>query len=379
MHAEDYITTLLKAINKSKHDKFKSLLLIRFYLELYNYNNDKHIPDVICQIVVEYISQLSSDQNHAIIQKNFKILSLLNEKKEILSIPEVSNSLKILDDFLFNQSQFFFNNCNLKNIYKSVEILYYFSKRLTDGNAKNYFQILLPKICNFREQQTPLEDYLKKLNNQKKSSVTKLGLADGLSGICLLLVHCCLTQPFNEDIKKIIEEYIIYLISLKEEIDFSHNVFSVLPDNIDLNSDKINYGKRFNWHDGDLGQSIFLYEAEKLFNDKDLLNLADLIGLNTLIRNNKNFAVVNSTDFFEGSSGIAYAYKVLFNQTKNKAYLEGYNYWITELLKQLDQQHNLETPETFEKNLDSLLQTGIVLLTYLRNSNDESSHHILMF
>ncbi|MCB2409830.1 lanthionine synthetase LanC family protein [Hymenobacter lucidus] len=197
-------------------------------------------------------------------------------------------------------------------------------------------------------------------------SVTRLGLADGLAGELLLLIRLAETgaAPQLDDIREQVHQGIVYILSAKREVDFSERKYAIFPDYIANDQDEATFSNELSWRHGDLGQALLLYTSHKLLQDPELLRLAELVGLNTLLRTDVRSTAVTNSRFSSGAAGVAHLYRTLYQLSGHDAYRKGYAFWLTQTRNWLTTELNTDFYRHHEGDLlHGLVGVGLVLLS----------------
>jgi lantibiotic biosynthesis protein len=115
-----------------------------------------------------------------------------------------------------------------------------------------------------------------------------------------------------------------------------------------------------------LNETLLFYRAGKLLDDEELIRLANLTGLSSLMRKDEPSTQIRDSHFCHGSSGLAQFYKVLYQESGNEKYLEGYEYWIEQTILLLEKDMKKDIYIGKEYNfLDGLVGVAFVLLSYI--------------
>lgn len=379
--AENFLATLEKHIDALDKEELDQFLLIHYYQVKYECSSQESYLENIQELIPGAINQFLA-QNENSTSSNFKIIGSFFRNGYDSRLSESSKELiETFDTELYRKGHLLLQKNDLTSLYYAVEILYYFSCRRKNQRANDYYQELMPLIHQKLEvNSNDTGAFLKKFVKTKNMEMAQLGLSNGISGIYLMLTQCYFDNNQETEIKDIIKAYIIYLISLKEEIYFSQNIYSAFPKSVGFENGQIEYSKCLNWHDGDLGQSIFIYKSYDLFKDPELKKIGDLIGLNTLIRTNSDNTCIENSHFNNGASGVACAYKILQGTTGLEAYAKGCEYWTEQTITYLEQE--LSSIDDFNLEgqlLNEVLRVATSLIFCSSDQSQNESIKILMF
>ena len=256
-------------------------------------------------------------------QDSLRALFLIEEfKKEGILTSKMENQLLAVDYYLYRQAKELISQDNFEDIYRATEISYYFTKRQSDTYARQYLQSLLSMMFPKAKKHYTSRFIV---NN------VSVGM-NGLSGCLLMLVYIALSTN-NAALKSEIKEELRFLISLRREVDFSKKIYFYFPSNT---QDERFAEDRLAWNDSDLAPTILLYQAALLYHDVKLANMAELTGLNTLLRKNDVCDSVNNPDFYQGTAGIAHTYQTLYRISSQYAYKEGCTFWTQRTISLLE-------------------------------------------
>ncbi|WP_125916805.1 hypothetical protein [Hymenobacter coccineus] len=166
----------------------------------------------------------------------------------------------------------------------------------------------------------------------------QLGLDDGLASELLLLIELYQAGLQDDVIVRRVREGIQYLLALRRDVDFLEQKYSVFPSSVHPYFQEATYGAALGWPKGDLGQVLLLYEANRLLGDNELAKIAELIGLNTLLRTSREATDVIGAQFYQGAAGVAHLYRRLYQVSGQVAYREGQYFWLDRTQIWLDQE-----------------------------------------
>jgi hypothetical protein len=255
-----------------------------------------------------------------------------------------------------------------------LRIVRYFHLRLPDEHSAGYWQ----KVTSLVEQ--AVAD--KKLNYSfpkapaslapGSGKVMRLGLTDGLAGDLLLLIQLAEVGPLLAGLREQVRQGILYILSTKREVDFSDQRYAIFPAQINSEHDEATFSNELNWGNGDIGQALLLYKGYKLLQDEELAYLAQLVGLNTLLRTDVCSTDVTSSELASGAAGVAHLYRKLYQLSGHDAYRKGYAFWLTQTHTWLS--HELSTDFYQHREGDLLHGLVGVALVLLSAISDEELH-----
>jgi hypothetical protein len=261
-----------------------------------------------------------------------------------------------LDNHLFAKAMLLLRENRVSFTGGAAGIVYYFLERLPDPEIENYLHSLAPRLLKA----------VSTCFSPGASLAVSLGMSNGMSGVLLVLIEACRKGISASESKEIIRQQLRRIISCQTEIDFSKSRYSIFPETVDLKSGEGRYSNALTWNSGDLNQSLLFYRAWQLFDDGHLLQMGDLVGLNTLLRKSQVDTGVTGAGFLAGASGLAGVYGHLYEVSKHNAYRDGYVYWINKTVEILA--HEQATGNCRDRGLDvlhGLTGPALVLLAYL--------------
>ena len=214
-------------------------------------------------------------------------------------------------------------------------IIRYFQIRLSARGIADGLHMLLQRAqAAYDRQEWTL---LLPTSGEVASTPTPLGLGDGLAGEARQLIRLYKAGIRQPILLEAIQARIITILATRREVDFSEDIYNLFPNNIPSGTDNEQAGQELTWRRGDLGQALLLYEAGQLLQDQELIGLAELTGLNTLLRRTEDNTAVFTSDFYEGAAGTAHLYYQLWQHSGHLAYEAGYHYWLQQTHRLLAQ------------------------------------------
>jgi hypothetical protein len=228
-------------------------------------------------------------------------------------------------------------------------VLRYFSLRLPASGIRERLQALLALPLHL-----PAEEPL------------PLGLVDGLAAELLLLLklHKAGIQPTV--ILARLREGITQLLTLRRPVDFLETHYSIFPHHVAPGVEEAVFGAQLSWQQGDIGQSLLLYKAHEQVLDEEIFKIAELVGLNTLLRTTTHSTEITTSQLAQGAAGVAYLYAKLFEVGSHAAYRTGHVFWLGQTHKFLRQELASDFYRHKEGDLaHGLVGVSLVLLTSL--------------
>ena len=167
----------------------------------------------------------------------------------------------------------------------------------------------------------------------------RLGLAGGLAAELLLLMRLAQGPAPHPGLPRHVREGVQQLLALKQAVDFQGQHYNLFPDFVQAPAQEPVFGSTLSWSQGDIGQALVLYGASALFADDELRRIADLVGLNTLLRTSAAATGVASAGFGHGAAGVAHLYERLHRASGGlPKYAQGYQFWLGETQRWLAQE-----------------------------------------
>jgi lantibiotic modifying enzyme len=305
------------------------------------------------------------------------IMNFFN-KEQLISF-EIDKDFEALDEYLFRMAFLQIEEDFIDYLHGALGVVHYFSQREKTVVIDDYLDKLVVKICDraikkdggywFRNHVLKIED---------KENIN-FGLSHGLSGILLILLNVYERSSHKEVIERVITEGIRFIRKYKMDIDFSNDEYSFFPFIVRQDAVEITAPNRLGWCYGDLNQVLLFYRAGKLFNDNELIDLADVIGAQTLMRKDLRSTLVVDSGFCHGTSGLAQFYRTIYNERGLSVYKEAYEFWMEQTILMLDKDFREKVYAGKELELlDGLVGVGFALLSYLSEDQLDWSRSLLL-
>lgn len=284
-----------------------------------------------------------------------------------------------LDKYLFDEAVAQIDGDYIDYLHGALGIVFYFSERASSVIIKDYLDILIKKICErvvVEETGCWFKNY--SLNSQGKSDIN-FSLSHGLSGTLLILLKAYQYSKHHELIKKVVTDGVRFILKHKIDVDYSNGSYSFFPFIIKDDTKELVAPSRLAWCYGDLNEVLLLYRAAKILGDNTFLQLADLMGMQTLLRKESTSTLITDSHFCHGSAGLAQFYRTLYKESKKESYLCAYEYWIEQTILLLD--HDLAKKNYVGKEwryLEGLVGVGFTLLSYISKRELNWSKSLLL-
>jgi hypothetical protein len=273
---------------------------------------------------------------------------------------EVADYLLRIDAALLAQADCLYKRADHANRGCFFRILRYFSLRLTSDPDSTALIRLLEMLPHF-------------------PAVATLGLADGLAAELLLLLRLHKTGIQHAALLPGLRSGLARLLNLRQQVDFSEGHYNAFPYYTppDLNPVVLS-GQELSWRHGDVGQSLLLYKFAEELPNSELLPIAELVGLNTLLRTSWQSTQLNTSQVGQGTAGLAYLYQRVYRLSGHAAYRKGAAFWLERTNALLQQ----ELAAGFYREqkgdiMQGLVGVGLVLLSSLLNEDLEWDRLVL--
>ncbi len=188
-----------------------------------------------------------------------------------------------------------------------------------------YFSLRLPAAA---EALPVLQALLAQPPTSSPAEPLALGLVEGLAAELLLLLKLHKAGLRHASLVARIRTGISKLLAVRHPVDFLEGHYSVFPHQLLPASEEGTFSAELSWQRGDLGQSLLLYKAHELLQDDELIKIAELVGLNTLLRTTASATGVATAELARGAAGLAHLYRKLYQASRLAAYRDGYQHWL---------------------------------------------------
>ncbi|MEM6628128.1 MAG: lanthionine synthetase LanC family protein [Bacteroidota bacterium] len=300
------------------------------------------------------------------------LLSVLDKKKVLDQ--DLSNILKAIDEYLFEEAYDMLLDDNFDYLYGALGIVYYFQSRLPNTKVEKYLNSFI-NLIGEKAIQDELGIRFPSTSKDGKLYVN-FSLSHGLTGILLVLIQVYKKGLQNPLIRDIVVGGIQYMLNFRGKINFSEGNYGYFPFAVFPELDTPNFGKRLGWCYGDLNQTILLYRSNEIIENPAYKKLGDLVGTQTLMRQDVESTAINDIYFCHGTAGLAQFYKTLYDISGLKSYYQGYEYWLEQTLLYLYENPQLDNFS--EDFLEGLGGVGLTFLSFISKENLSWSKAILL-
>jgi len=260
--------------------------------------------------------------------------------------------LAALDETLCHEALRLTHEADAASRSNFFRILRYFSLRLPLAAATQHLPLLLAELAAEPPAGAAIAEQL------------PLGLGAGLAAELLVLIKLSKQGLGTEATRQAVRQGIIRLLALRSPVDFEAQQFSVFPYQVHSQSGEATFGADLSWHRGDVGQAWLLHEAHEVLHNAELAKIAELVGLNTLLRTTIDSTEITSAQVDCGAAGVAHLYGKLHRTSGQRAYHQGQQFWLGQtqawLLQELAAGPYRPGPAELRQGL---VGTGLVLLS----------------
>jgi lantibiotic biosynthesis protein len=370
-----HIDKIIHDFGEGPHDGLLGgeLGMVLYYYEKFKVTNEAHYGTSASELLDTIFERINSDTPHLMGSTLSNGLAGLGyvvnylQKEGFLDL-DLSEELADLDEHLYEQALIQISEHKNDYLHGAFGIMFYFSERLPDEKIEIYLTDLVTKVLAngvTNMYGTHFRNYSLKENDE----ATNLSLSHGLSGMLMIFGRIYQKGVLREQLQETIQKGMFYMVQFKQEIDNMEKIYSMFPHWTILDADgypEPHYGNRLAWCYGDFNQTMLYYEIADCFDDAALRKIADLIGLNTLLRKSEEATAVTDPYFCHGAAGVAQIYKLFYDKTKYEPYKKGYEYWIGQTLEMLEKELAEEQYKGKERGLlEGLVGISLVLTEYV--------------
>ncbi|MBB5634474.1 hypothetical protein HDE68_000359 [Pedobacter cryoconitis] len=280
------------------------------------------------------------------------------------------------DDFLFNRAMVLLKERSPGFLNEISVMMNYFGKRDSDLSKRHL-------LCLTKELKSEFNKHgilATVTHSIETPNILAFGNSFGILSLTLTLIKVQqileLKNYFNPEIEIVIK----WIFKFYKEADFGSDTYSVFPQTVDSITQKPFFNNQLFWSQGDTLIAIILYHASDVLDDGNLSRVADLVGLNTLLRKDFNSTQITNSSILNGTSGLAESYKYLYKLSSNTDYLDGYHHWIKETVKMLN--NELLTADSKSNHISiyqGIYGTILSLVSFMEHNNSLISIDPLLF
>ena len=278
--------------------------------------------------------------------------------------PELASKVEAYDTQLLSDALDWLADPSWENLYRSAEVGYYLAHRSKEDPLTEWIDTFIAQA----EPNCYFDSYV------QQEPVFLLGV-EGFTGVLLMLETVARSRQ-QDALYQILRNGVSHLLSFRHEVDFSARQYAVFPRLANVAHQTSLWSGLLGWSGSDLTQALLLYRVAALLEDASLRKTADLIGLNTLLRQKQPETITDSTNFYHGTAGIAQCYRALYEASGQEAYQQGYAYWI----EQTTQHLSAEDEPSYEVHdlLHGWVGIALVLLSYQHSESLDWERVVLL-
>jgi lantibiotic modifying enzyme len=340
-----------------------------YYSQLYeHYENDIYLDKSI-KIVEEVFHKLDAG-TPGLVGSSFSsgvaglaYLTNFLAKKGLLEI-DIEAEFDTLEEYLYNSALKEIELDYVDYLHGAFGCIHYFTTRKDSERGRYYLNGLVDKLVSravAEENGTWFRNYV-----LKSAEEVNLGLAHGQCSMLMILMNAYDALDNPAPVKKIIRQGIEFILVQKRDINEEEGAYSIFPFQVNKQSPGEPIPNRLAWCYGDLNEVLLFYKAARFLGWEELKKLADLIGLQTLMRKDATSTLIKDTHFCHGSSGVAQIYRTLYEESGITAYFKGYEYWIEQTVLMLENELKTDFYRGKEADLlEGLTGVGLTLLSFI--------------
>jgi lantibiotic modifying enzyme len=358
--------------------------LVLYYHQLYEATEENRYREKALQLLTEVIDNLQQG-NSRLVKFSFGsgaagfgwLMTFLVQKRFIdANLPE---ELGELDNYLFEEAMQQLAADSSDYLHGALGILHYFTMRMQEEEIKQYADKIIGRVNErgiYDEKGFRLHNFF---SRDVKPDEINFSLSHGLSGTLLILMNAYENSNQQSLIQHMVAEGVRYMLHCRKDVDFTNGVYNYFPLTVMENNDKRIESNRLAWCYGDLNQVLLLNRAAGLLQRENYSRLAQLIGLQTLLRTDEKSTLAKDSHFCHGSAGLAQYYRILYQLTGHEGYKTGYEQWIEQTLLHIEKELSEGAYAGKETNfLEGLVGVGLTLLSYVSGKELQWSRSLLL-
>lgn len=292
------------------------------------------------------------------------VISLLEEQE--LTDLGTHEALAELDQFLFDAAMYQLDHGLNDCLHGAFGIIHYFTRQHKARGSNIFLDELIAKACSIVVKEPQGYWFHNDMPGQPTTGVINFSLSHGLSGMLLILLEAYTRTIHKKRIEEVVRKGIQFIRKHQLYVDSLNGEYSFYPLLVNEQGSIIENRPRMAWCYGDLNEVLLFYRAANLFHDQQLKNIAEIVGMHSLMRKDEASTQVSDSHFCHGAAGLAQFYKCLHRESGNEKYLGGYRFWIGKTLEYI---HRDIANGRFTNKEHSLLEgpvgVALVLLSYL--------------
>jgi len=337
-----------------------------YYSQLYEHYENEEYLDKSIRIVDDVFARLDLGAT-GLVGSSFSsgvaglaYLTNFLAVKGLLEI-DIEADFETLEEYLYNSALKEIELDYVDYLHGAFGCIHYHTTRKDSERGRYYLNGLVDKLVSravAEENGTWFRNYV-----LKSAEEVNLGLAHGQCSMLMILMNAYDALDNPAPVKKIIRQGIEFILVQKRDINEDEGAYNIFPFQVNKQSPGEPIPNRLAWCYGDLNEVLLFYKAARFLGWDELKKLADLVGLQTLMRKDPSSTLIKDTHFCHGSSGVAQIYRTLYEESGITAYFKGYEYWIEQTVLMLE--NELKTDYYRGKEADLLEGLSGVSLTLL--------------
>jgi lantibiotic biosynthesis protein len=358
--------------------------LILYYYHLYEVAEENSYREKTLQLLDEVVDNLQAG-NSRLVKYTFGsgaagfgyMMSFL-EKRKFIEM-DLRQEMEELDQYLFEEAIRQVKTEAVDYLHGAMGVLHYFTTRMNEEHIRQYADQVIVQLDNkaiYDDKGMRLENIF---SGNEHPGEYNLGLSHGLSGILLILINAFRYSEHKKLIQNMVGEGVRYILHHRQDVDFANGIYNYFPLVVNEKTGGLSESNRLGWCYGDLNQVLLLNRAGRLLDRENYIKLAQLIGLQTLLRTDANSTLVMDSHFCHGSSGLAQFYRVLHQVTGHEGYRAGYEQWMEQTLLHIEREMATGKYAGRETQfLEGLVGVALTLLSYVSGKELQWSRCLLL-
>ncbi|MDG3582875.1 lanthionine synthetase LanC family protein [Galbibacter pacificus] len=257
------------------------------------------------------------------------------QKKGFLS--EKIHGLSEIEEFLFERGIKAISKNDIDYLHGGLGVLYYFLNQPNSSKNRQYIESMLEAYSSAALIDSSGLRIVNRSLLERESNEYDLGLAHGIIGHLMIFLEVYKKGIKTKKVKSLIESGLKYIEN--KVIDPGHQGYRAmypvsfienLPQN-DMRNLEF-YNSRLGWCYGDLNMAMLYIKLYKIFGKKEFLRKAEKIGEFSAMRINKGDTKITNVFFCHGSSGVAYTFLRLYQETSRQLFKDASDFWYHHML-----------------------------------------------
>jgi lantibiotic biosynthesis protein len=382
---ENHLEDILGLVETDQKDSFSlfrgNVGKALFYSYAFKYTNDITQGEKAIELLEKSAKHLLMGnvkaQNIHLLSTGFTGFGLiLNQLKrdEIFELDLEKEFIKF-DKVLYNTSLQEIRQGNIGFMMGPMAAVFYLSQRtIVNPAVEKYLEDIVDALLKVAIRDDKGLRFINSFSSLTKPRLddTVLNLNHGFCGIALVLLEIYQLGICQSKIYKIVNEGIHFLLSYKRPIDFEKGQYGFFPTCIDEKSsiqsekNQMYYHSILGWCNGDLNQILLLYTAGKVFKNHQYINIAEEVGLASMLRKTPVQTKLGNPYFCHGTSGVAHIYKRIAQRSGNDEYLNAYYFWIKQSFEYINEaKKSNDYVERSGHLIDGALGIALSFLSYI--------------